>query len=253
MKIKHLSLTTLCAVVLAASSTTLANQAGYPNDVTTPSQPPFPRNPPTTPPDSTDNVSTTSNEGSSHVRSDGGFFMEPMLLTSQEDASIKTSQLPLISDDTSGTSSGFGVGLRLGGHISEVVLLGVDARYSQMQLKDSFYERANAAVYNIAPVVGLQTPYFGVRLLAGYVVAGENNPGAGIQGLDLKFTEATGWRVGAGIHVAAVSLNLEYQDLTYNSTKIESYGSLNRNGSGASSVDANNRGYTVSLSFPVEL
>jgi hypothetical protein len=225
--------------------------ANYPNDITTPSEPPYPANPPTNPPTATDNVSSTSNTGHDRVRSDGGLFLEPMLLGSQEDSNIKTSQLPLVSDDTSGTSNGLGVGLRFGGHVNEVFLLGLDARYSQMEMKDSFYSKANTQVYNIAPVVGMQTPYFGVRLLAGYVVAGENNPDAGVQGLNLKFKEANGWRVGAGIFVAAVSVNLEYQDLTYNTTEIESIGALNVGNN--SNVDANNRGYTLSLSFPVEL
>ncbi|MBL7543300.1 MAG: hypothetical protein JNL11_05760 [Bdellovibrionaceae bacterium] len=226
-------------------------QVEYPNDLTKPSNPPYPQNPPTNPPMSTDTVNTTSSTDSSRVRSEGGLFIEPMLLTVQEDSTIKTSQLPIITDDTSGTSSGFGVGLRFGGHVSEVFLLGVDARYTKMRMSDSFYESADSNAYNIAPVVGVQTPYYGIRLLAGYVVAGENNPDAGVQGLNLKFTEATGWRVGAGIHIAAVSVNVEYQDLTYNATQVESLGSLNVNNT--TSVDANNRGYTVSLSFPVEL
>lgn len=241
---------TLSVLVLGMSQGAFA-QSGYSQDVTSPSQVPVPSNPPTSPPSSTDNVSSTSNESRSPSRTEGGLFLEPMLLTTQQDTSIKTSQLPVITDDTSGTSKGFGVGLRFGGHVSEVLLLGVDARYSKLQMNDSFYNRADTNEYNVAPFIGLQTPYFGVRLLAGYVVAGENNPDPGVQGLDLKFTEANGWRVGAGIHIAAVSLNLEYQDLTYNATKIESLGSLNANNT--TSVDTSNRGYTVSVSFPVEL
>lgn len=240
----------LSVIVATIGFTTLSlAQTEYPNDMTTPSSPPFSKNPPTNPPTSSDNVSSTSSDGVNRPRGDMGMLLEPMLLTSQEDTTIKTSQLPVINNDTSGESTGYGVGLRLGAHASEVFLIGLDARYAKTEFKDSFYDRADGDTYNVAPFVGIQTPYMGIRLLAGYVVAGENNPEAGVQGLNLKFKEATGWRVGGGIYIAAVSLNVEYQDLTYNSTEVENPGVF----SGTSSVDANNRGYTVSLSFPVEL
>lgn len=233
-------LLTLATLTLGFSQATLA-QTSYPNDKTSPSE--------ANPPVAEQSSRTTDN---TRYRSPGGLFIEPMLLTLQEDTTIKTSQLPIIRDETSGESSGYGVGLRFGGHVSEIFMLGLDARYSKSELKDSFYETADTNVYDVAPFVGVQTPYFGVRLLAGYVVAGENDPASGIQGLDLKFKEANGWRVGAGVYIAAVSLNVEYQDLTYNATEIQSYGLINRSG-GTTDVDANNRGYSVSLSFPVEL
>lgn len=239
---------TLAILALGFSQASLA-QTGYPNDITSPSQAPGQNPPPTNPPVAEQSSRTQDN---ARYRSPGGLFLEPMLITSQEDTTIKSSQLPLLQDDTSGKQNGYGVGLRFGGHVSEIFMAGVDARYSKSQLKDSFYETADTNVYDIGPFVGLQTPYFGIRLLAGYVVAGENDPASGVQGLDLKFKEANGWRVGAGLYVAAVSVNVEYQDLTYNSTEIQNYGLINRSG-GTSSVDANNRGYSVSLSFPVEL
>jgi len=87
--------------------------------------------------------------------------------------------------------------------------------------------------------------------MAGYVVAGENNPDAGNQGVDLKFKEAQGWRLGAGVHIAAVGVNLEYQDLKYNSTEVESLGPVAVNNN--TSVDADTKGYSLSVSFPIEL
>lgn len=225
-------------------------QPTYPNDTIsgTPTQTPVGTPAPT----SSDNYNTASSDSiDSRTLSKGGFFIEPMIIATQEDTTIKTSQLPVINDDTSGTSNGYGVGLRIGGHVNEIVNLGLDARYSKTSLDDSFYRKADSNAYDIAPTIGIQTPYYGVRLLASYVVAGESDPNAGYQGLDLKFKEANGWRVGAGVFIAAVSLNLEYQDLTYNSTEIQSFGSRTVNN--ATSVDANNRGYTLSLSFPVEM
>jgi hypothetical protein len=239
---------TLATLALGFSQISLA-QTGYPNDITTPSQAPSQNPPPTSSPVAEQSSRTEDN---TRYRSPGGLFVEPMLITSQEDTTIKSSQLPLLQDDTSGRQNGYGVGLRFGGHLSEIFMAGVDARYSKSQLKDSFYQTADTNVYDVAPFLGVQTPYFGVRLLAGYVLAGENDPASGVQGLDLKFKEANGWRVGAGVYIASVSLNVEYQDLTYNSTEIQNYGVINRSG-GTSKVDASNRGYSLSLSFPVEL
>jgi len=100
-------------------------------------------------------------------------------------------------------------------------------------------------------MIGVQTPFFGIRVYGGYVVLGETNPEAGNQGFDVKFTEPQGARVGVDFHIGLVALNVEYQDLTYNKTKIESYGLVNA--SGESDVDFDTRGYTASLSFPMEL
>lgn len=195
--------------------------------------------------------STTTTESDSRV-SKGGFFIEPLIFASQEDTSVKTSQLPVVNSDTSGEARGYGVGLRFGGHVYESVLLGVDARYSKLEMSDStFYNDVDADVYNVAPVVGVQTPWWGIRLMAGYVVAGESNPDSGSQGVDLKFKEAQGWRLGAGIHIAAVGVNIEYQDLKYNSTEIQSLGPVAVNDN--TSVDADTRGYSLSVSFPIEL
>jgi hypothetical protein len=196
------------------------------------------------------NKSTAAADNESRI-SKGGLFLEPMLTGSREDSTIRTAQLPFVNSDTSGNLTGYGVGLRLGAHVSEILLLAADARYSKMQMDDSFYRKADTEVYNIAPMIGLQTPLFGIRVMAGYVVAGENNPAAGAQGVDLKFKEATGWRVGAGLYIFAVSVNLEYQDLTYNTTEVESFGSIAVDR--ATSIDANSRGYTLSLGFPIAM
>lgn len=195
--------------------------------------------------------STTRTEDRDSRYNRGGFFIEPMLTATRQDSSIKSSQLPFVKNDTSGNARGYGAGLRVGGHVSDIILLAADARYSRVDMDDSFYSKAKADVYNIAPMVGLQTPLFGIRVMAGYVVAGENNPAAGAQGVDFKFKEASGWRLGAGVHIAAVAVNLEYEDLTYNSTEVESFGSVAVNNS--TSVDSNSRGYTLSLSFPIAL
>ena len=183
--------------------------------------------------------------------SQSGAFIEPSIFYSTEDSSVRTSQLPILNDDTSGNSTGYGLGVRFGAHVAEVLLVGIDARYAKLKNDDSFYRDADATVYNLAPVVIFQTPFFGVRLLGSYIVYGENNPSSGSQGIDLKFKEVTGPRLGAGIYVGPISLNLEYQDLKYNETEIESYGSVAVNNT--TDVDTTTKGYILSLSFPIEL
>jgi hypothetical protein len=193
---------------------------------------------------------TRTNQDNSNGISISGFYFEPLLSISQEDSSIQTSQLPLVNLDTSGNATGYGIGVKLGTHLGKMLLLGVDTRYSRMTTDDSFYNKARSDVFNFGPTIGVQTPYFGVRLLASYVLLGESNPDAAAQGIDLKFKEATGWRLGAGVYVASVSINLEYQNLTYGSTEVESIGTLPVNN--LTSIEANNTGYAMSLSFPME-
>lgn len=193
---------------------------------------------------------TTTTEEKEHVAR-GGFFLEPMLFASQEDQTIKSAQLAAAAGNSSTSSRGYGAGLRIGGHLSEIFLLGLDARYARVDAGNSYYRSEDANVYNIAPFIGAQTPFFGIRVLAGYVAAGENNPGSSKQGLDLKFKEAAGWRLGAGLHVGAVGINLEYQDLTYNRTEIEAYGQIAQNTD--TNIDMQSKGYALSVSFPIQL
>lgn len=183
--------------------------------------------------------------------SNSGLFIEPMILASREDSEIKTSQLPVINDDTSGRIEGAGLGLRLGGHVADVLFLAADARYNRSTFQDSFYQNATSTASNLGATLGVQTPLFGIRLWGTSVLAGEMDPEAGIDGLDLKFKDARGYRVGGGVHFAALAVNLEYEDLTYQNTDIQSYGILNATGS--SDVDMTQRGTVVSLSFPFEL
>jgi hypothetical protein len=199
----------------------------------------------------TTTTTTVETEEAKPKVSRGGLFIEPILSVSREDSTIKTGQLPIVTDDTSGTMEGFGVGLRAGVHVFEALAVGADARYSRMRFNDSFYESADGDMYNIGPSLVLQTPVFGIRVFGTYIMAGQFNPGSGVQGLDTKFTDAGGYRLGAGLHFAALSLNVEYQDLTFDNTDIESFGSLGV--SGASNVDFSSQGYALSLSFPVEL
>lgn len=195
---------------------------------------------------------TTSQEAPAERSvSRGGFFVEPILSFSRDDLSIKTSQLPIIADDTSGTAEAVGLGARLGGHVSEVVFLGVDGRYARSNFSDSAYGDAEANSWTAGPTLGLQTPYWGIRVFATYVFWGGYDPESGAQNFDMRFDQPYGPRVGAGIHIGPVSVNFEYQNLTFNQTQIESFGLIDA--TAGSDLDFEMEGYTASLSFPMEL
>lgn len=194
----------------------------------------------------------TTGDSSDDARlSRSGVMLEPFVSFTRETSEIKTSQLPIISDDTSGSSDAFGAGARIGGHVWQTVFVGADGRFSKTQFHDSSYGNAAGWNYNLAPVIGLQMPIAGLRVWGEYVVWGQYDPSAGRQGFDAKFRSPTGPRVGVGFHLGPISLNLEYQDLRYDRTDVQSFGLINA--TSASNVDFVSRGYAASVSFPVEL
>lgn len=180
----------------------------------------------------------------------GGLFIEPMVTYTREEATIKTSQIPLFTD-TSGENSGFGLGAKLGFHVSEAVFLGADARFSRLSLTDSSYGDGTGNAYNFGPTVGVQMPVVGLRIFATYVPWGTFDPDAGSNDFDVKFKNGKGFRIGAGFKIAAVSLNLEWQKMKYDDTEVQSIGSYTANGN--TSVDYETEGWIASVSFPLAL
>jgi hypothetical protein len=173
---------------------------------------------------------------------DGGFFLEPGVTYEAGDMRI---DYPILSDST-GTNKGLGVMARLGLHASETIFLGADLRYAQTRVTDSaFNTEAEATGYNYGAMIGLQMPVVGLRLLAGYVLGGELDPKSD-KGVDVKYKDPKGYRVGAGMHVLAISLNLEYQDLKYEKSDI--VGIANN----TDSVQAYNKAWILSATFPME-
>lgn len=197
------------------------------------------------------NTSTTSTVTERPARAPIGVFIEPLILGSVAATEIKTSQLPLIGDDTSGRLESAGLGLRAGGHLGEMIFLAADARYNRSRFMDSSYDKADGAGYNYGGTLGVQAPFAGLRVWGTRVFGGEMDPTAGRNGFDVKFSNARGYRIGAGLRFAAVSVNLEHEDLTYGNTDIQSVGSIAADTS--TSVDFTQRGTILSLSFPVEL
>lgn len=184
--------------------------------------------------------------------SSGGLFVEPMI--TYENGDTETN-FPAPLSNSTGKVEGFGIGARLGVHILESVFIAADGRYSMPNFKDSSIDyKARATQYNLAPVVGVQMPGIGVRLWGAYVATGELNPEANGNNVDVKYTDATGYRVGAGFRVAMVSINAEYQELEYGKATIEDGGGIFfPPGTSFDNVKLKNKSWLVSVSFPLEL
>lgn len=178
----------------------------------------------------------------------GGVFVEPMLTYESGTSEV---DFPAPAGSSDSDVSGFGVGARLGFHIQEVVFLGVDGRYSMPTFENDDTDiNTRATVYNIGPVVGIQMPTdLGIRLWAGYIMTGQMDLEKD-EGIDLKFKDASGYRVGGGIKLASVSLNLEYQQIEYAETELEDAGFFSGT---TNDVDATNKSFILSVSFPISI
>lgn len=181
--------------------------------------------------------------------SEGGLFLEPAI-TYQ--VSTTSTNYPPPFSNSSGNLDGFGLGGRVGFHLNEAFFLGLDLRYLMPKYKDSAAQYdADGTQANWGAVVGMQMPDFGFRVWAAAVLGGELNPKSS-GSLDVKFGEATGYRVGAGFHLASFSLNLEYEQLKYGKTNLEQLGPFT-SGSTLDSVNLEQKAWIASVSFPLEI
>lgn len=178
-----------------------------------------------------------------------GLFVEPAVTYER---STTATDFPSPLSSSTGTVEGLGLGVKVGLHISDIVFAGLDVRYGMPQYKDSSvtYDAKSVAT-NWGAVVGAQMPVVGLRLWGGIILGGELNPEAS-GSFDVAFKKATGYRLGAGFRVTAVSLNLEYQELQYGETLLEQFGPFSP-GSTLSSVNPATKGWIASVSFPLEL
>lgn len=178
-----------------------------------------------------------------------GLFLEPM--ATYELGSTSTNY-PSPLRSSSGNIDGLGIGARVGFHFSEALFAGGDLRYSMPRFDDSSVNyNATAVSTNWGLVIGMQMPTLGLRVWGTYLLGGELNPEAS-SGLDVKFSRAQGYRVGAGFRVTAISLNLEYQALRYDSATLEQLGPF-ASGATLDGVVHENKSWLASVSFPLEL
>lgn len=178
---------------------------------------------------------------------DAGLFVEPAITYETSDFDVN---YPFAS--SSGETNGFGLGARLGFHVNDVLFVGVDGRYSKLDFEDSnslFNYDTDAEHFNLGPVVGVQMPGIGLRVWGTYIATATLDPKES-SGLDLKFSEGTGYRIGAGFRVFAVSLNLEYQKLDYDKTGLQQAGPFTGTTDG---VQLDNESWIASVSFPISI
>jgi hypothetical protein len=188
----------------------------------------------------------SDSDASGHSK--GGLFVEPAITYEIGDAAVN---YPSPVSSSTGSTAGLGIGGRLGFHLSEAFFIGADGRYSMPQFKDSTADYDAASVSSTwGPVIGVQMPNIGVRVWGTYIMGGELDPDQS-GGLDVKFKDAVGYRIGVGFHVSVFSLNLEYQQLTYGSTDLEKIGPFT---SGSfDNVELDNDAWILSASFPLAL
>jgi len=180
----------------------------------------------------------------------GGLFVEPMVTWERGRGDVNLPS-PFSSAETE--LDGFGIGARFGGHVYETVFLAVDGRYSIPKFKDNqLNQDADAKAWNIGPVVGMQMPTpFGLRVWGGWILAGGVDVDRS-QSVKEEFKSGMGYRIGAGVKLALVSLNIEYQKVKYDETVIEEVGIFTPN-STRNDVELTNEAMVLSVSFPIAI
>ncbi len=185
---------------------------------------------------------------SAFSRDEGGLFVEPGLTYQVSESQI---DYPAPLSSSKADNNGLGVMARLGFHISESFFLAADGRYSWLDFDDDDNNfKTDAVAYNLAPVLGLQMSEFGLRIWGSYILTGqmdlEENGGN-----DFMFSDASGYRIGAGFRLFSLSLNLEYEDLSYGTSEYtSSTGSIVGS---SSNLNLDTESYILSVSFPLEL
>jgi hypothetical protein len=186
--------------------------------------------------------------GAQESPSDVGLFLEPGV---SYELGKTTTDWPTPFTNSTGESNGLGLMGRMGLHVADIFFVGLDARYSLTAFKDSSVNySADAQQFNWGPLIGVQTPLYGIRVWGNYVAGGFLDPKAsGSPALDVKLEEPTGYRLGVGGRYMMLSINLEYQNLQYNKLSLESVGPFSANTS-FSNVKPKNESWIVSVSFP---
>ncbi|MBC7538507.1 MAG: hypothetical protein H7281_06790 [Bacteriovorax sp.] len=178
-----------------------------------------------------------------------GLFVEPAITYEVGDNTVN---FPSPLSNSTGSTNGLGLGARVGFHLYDVLFLGLDGRFSMPNFKNSSRDYdASSVAANWGPVIGMQTPVVGLRVWGSIILGGSLDPERS-GNFDVKFTDGSGFRIGAGFLVSLVSLNLEYQHIDYDKTTLEQIGPFS-SGTTLNGVNLENNSIIASVSFPYAL
>ena len=177
------------------------------------------------------------------------YFVEPMLSYEKSTGSV---EYPAPFESSDFDAAGFGAGARVGMRLYEYVLLGFEGRYSILTFEDTITDDGNnASSWNYGPMIGAQLPSkYPVRLWASYILGSHLDLDEDSNEVDLKYTDGTGYRLGVGVKLKAIYLNLEYQVLSYRTVEVESVGNSITDVS--ADVDNDAKTWVLSASYPFE-
>lgn len=179
---------------------------------------------------------------------DGGLFLEPSVTYEHGKGKIDFKSIA----QPDGDLKGLGLGLRFGGHINDIFFLAVDTAYSQPEFTDENGDFDYDLKSWLAGItLGAQTPVAGLRVWGSYIPFGEVKlDGRGSNDSNIKYKDPKLYKIGAGLRVAVVSVNLEYLNGDYTTMEVQNAGSLL---SGDYRGDANRESWILSVSFPLAL
>lgn len=177
----------------------------------------------------------------------GGLFLEPAVTYEQGRGEMDLG----IAGKPDGDLEGLGVGLRFGGHVSDILFLALDANYSEPEFTDENGDfDYDLKSWTAGVTLGLQTPLAGLRVWGGYIPFGEIElDGRGSNQSNLTYKDPDMWKLGAGFRVGIVSLNLEYLTGTYEKLNVRNAGPI----TGTYSEKADRDSWIASVSFPLAL
>ncbi|MCB0349473.1 MAG: hypothetical protein KDD37_11605 [Bdellovibrionales bacterium] len=177
----------------------------------------------------------------------GGLFVEPYATYESG-----TAEMNLGTDgDPDGDLEGWGAGLRLGLHAGDIFFVGLDGMYSEPDFKDDSGDSFDfdTKSWLLGPVVGLQTPFAGLRIWGAYMLAGEIELDKTDDAFNIAYKDPKIFKLGAGLRIGVVSLNLECLSGTYEKVEVKNAGPF----SGTYDSELDRDSYILSLSFPFSL
>lgn len=180
----------------------------------------------------------------------GGLFLEPAL--TYQNGTLKLRYPAPLSAESNENIKGYGLGARIGGHFADILFAAADVRYSQPDYESSALGggTAKSQAVNYGATLGLQTPFFGIRVWNTFILDGFLNPEK-LNSVDVEYKGFNGYRIGGGVYIAVISLNLEYEEAKYKSTNVQSAGPFAPGT--LDDVNGTEKSLIFSLSFPLAL